>query len=75
MSCSEEEKASNEQNVSFQNENLKTEDGSVSNAAPDVCIAYKLHLECGRLINLYDWMEARTRQTFVSFTSSRDVSL
>uniref|UniRef100_A0A7N8X8M1 Origin recognition complex subunit 3 n=1 Tax=Mastacembelus armatus TaxID=205130 RepID=A0A7N8X8M1_9TELE len=37
---------------------LQTEDGSVSNAAPDICIAYKLHLECGRLINLYDWLEA-----------------
>ncbi|XP_029973199.1 origin recognition complex subunit 3 [Salarias fasciatus] len=42
----------------LQNENLRTEDGSVSNAAPDLCITYKLHLECGRLINLYDWMEA-----------------
>uniref|UniRef100_A0A3B5AVP3 Origin recognition complex subunit 3 n=1 Tax=Stegastes partitus TaxID=144197 RepID=A0A3B5AVP3_9TELE len=42
----------------LQNESLKTEDGTVSNAAPDICIAYKLHLECGRLINLYDWMEA-----------------
>lgn len=41
----------------FQNDSLKTEDGSVSNAAPDICIAYKLHLECGRLINLYDWLE------------------
>lgn len=41
----------------FQNESLKTEDGTVSNSAPDICIAYKLHLECGRLINLYDWLE------------------
>lgn len=41
----------------YQNENLKTEDGTVSNSAPDICIAYKLHLECGRLINLYDWLE------------------
>ena len=24
---------------------------------PDVCIAYKLHLECGKLINLYDWLQ------------------
>ncbi|MEQ2168301.1 hypothetical protein GOODEAATRI_012891, partial [Goodea atripinnis] len=39
------------------NDSLKTEDGTVSNAAPDICIAYKLHLECGRLINLYDWLE------------------
>ncbi|XP_066461309.1 origin recognition complex subunit 3 isoform X2 [Eleutherodactylus coqui] len=31
---------------------------TLSSAAPDICIAYKLHLECGRLINLYDWLEA-----------------
>ncbi|XP_053488995.1 origin recognition complex subunit 3 [Ictalurus furcatus] len=42
----------------LQNVNLKTDAGTVSNAAPDICIAYKLHLECGRLINLYDWLEA-----------------
>ena len=24
---------------------------------PDISIAYKLHLECGRLINLYDWLQ------------------
>ena len=23
---------------------------------PDLCVAYKLHTECGKLINLYDWM-------------------
>uniref|UniRef100_A0A8C6TK72 Origin recognition complex subunit 3 n=1 Tax=Neogobius melanostomus TaxID=47308 RepID=A0A8C6TK72_9GOBI len=42
----------------LQNENLRAEDGGVSNRAPDICVAYKLHLECGRLINLFDWMEA-----------------
>ncbi|XP_029316680.1 origin recognition complex subunit 3 isoform X2 [Cottoperca gobio] len=42
----------------LQNDRLKTEDGTVSNAAPDICIVYKLHLECGRLINLFDWLEA-----------------
>ncbi|KAL9913014.1 origin recognition complex subunit 3 isoform 1-T1 [Glossina fuscipes fuscipes] len=25
---------------------------------PDISIAYKLHLECGHLINLYDWLQA-----------------
>ncbi|XP_060518938.1 origin recognition complex subunit 3 [Cylas formicarius] len=25
---------------------------------PDICIAYKLHLECGKIINLYDWLQA-----------------
>ena len=24
---------------------------------PDISIAYKLHLECGKLINLYDWFQ------------------
>ncbi|KAF7669679.1 hypothetical protein LDENG_00142840 [Lucifuga dentata] len=42
----------------LQNDSLKTEDGTVSNTAPDICIVYKLHLECGRLINLYDWLQA-----------------
>uniref|UniRef100_A0A8C8I4W0 Origin recognition complex subunit 3 n=1 Tax=Oncorhynchus tshawytscha TaxID=74940 RepID=A0A8C8I4W0_ONCTS len=41
----------------LKNEDLRAEDGTVSNAAPDICIVYKLHLECGRLINLYDWLE------------------
>lgn len=54
----------------IQNESLKTEDGAVSNAAPDICIAYKLHLECGRLINLYDWLEAYS--TVVSAAESID---
>ncbi|KAM3594665.1 uncharacterized protein V6R79_011817 [Siganus canaliculatus] len=54
----------------LQNDNLKTEDGTVSNAAPDICIAYKLHLECGRLINLYDWLEAYA--TVVSAAEGKD---
>uniref|UniRef100_A0A8C3UVM6 Origin recognition complex subunit 3 n=1 Tax=Catharus ustulatus TaxID=91951 RepID=A0A8C3UVM6_CATUS len=37
---------------------LKCDGGGISNKAPDICIAYKLHLECGRLINLVDWLEA-----------------
>jgi len=36
---------------------LKSDGGSISNKAPDICIVYKLHLECGRLINLVDWLE------------------
>ncbi|XP_015240648.1 PREDICTED: origin recognition complex subunit 3 [Cyprinodon variegatus] len=54
----------------IQNDSLKTEDGTVSNAAPDICIAYKLHLECGRLINLYDWLEAYS--TVVSAAEGND---
>ncbi|KAG5857220.1 origin recognition complex subunit 3 isoform X1 [Anguilla anguilla] len=42
----------------LQNEALRSETGAISSAAPDICIVYKLHLECGRLINLYDWLEA-----------------
>ena len=41
----------------FQNEALKSEEGCIPNVAPDICIAYKLHLECSRLINLVDWSE------------------
>lgn len=36
---------------------MKCDAESISGAAPDICIAYKLHLECGRLINLVDWLE------------------
>ncbi|XP_043231579.1 origin recognition complex subunit 3-like [Amphibalanus amphitrite] len=31
---------------------------SIRPTMPDLCIVYKLHLECGRLINLFDWMQA-----------------
>uniref|UniRef100_A0A4W3IHB7 Origin recognition complex subunit 3 n=1 Tax=Callorhinchus milii TaxID=7868 RepID=A0A4W3IHB7_CALMI len=41
----------------LQNEILKSETGTIPNTAPDICIVYKLHLECGRLINLYDWLQ------------------
>lgn len=30
----------------------------ILNSMPDTCIAYKLHLECGTLINLYDWLQS-----------------
>ncbi|KAM9240453.1 origin recognition complex subunit 3 isoform 3-T3 [Leptosomus discolor] len=42
----------------LKNQALKSNGGSISNKAPDICIVYKLHLECGRLINLVDWLEA-----------------
>uniref|UniRef100_A0A8C7NSD2 Origin recognition complex subunit 3 n=1 Tax=Oncorhynchus mykiss TaxID=8022 RepID=A0A8C7NSD2_ONCMY len=54
----------------LKNEDLRAEDGTVSNAAPDICIVYKLHLECGRLINLYDWLEAYA--TVVSAAEGKD---
>ncbi|XP_055372601.1 origin recognition complex subunit 3 [Condylostylus longicornis] len=31
---------------------------TIKNTLPDISIAYKLHLECGKLINLYDWLQA-----------------
>ena len=41
----------------LQVDNLKIEnDDDIPGHFPDVCIAYKLHLECGKLINLYDWL-------------------
>ncbi|KAF2361440.1 hypothetical protein FHG87_007809 [Trinorchestia longiramus] len=30
----------------------------LSPSLPDISIVYRLHLECGRLINLYDWLQA-----------------
>lgn len=54
----------------LQNDSLRTEEGTVSKAAPDICIVYKLHLECGRLINLYDWLEAYA--TVVSAAEGKD---
>ncbi|XP_058031311.1 origin recognition complex subunit 3 isoform X1 [Ahaetulla prasina] len=42
----------------LKDDSLKCDAESISGAAPDICIAYKLHLECGRLINLVDWLEA-----------------
>lgn len=34
------------------------EDCSVVPTLPDLSVAYKLHLECGRMINLFDWLQA-----------------
>lgn len=34
---------------------------------PDICIAYKLHLESGALINMYDWL-----QSFVTIVSPNE---
>lgn len=42
----------------LENENLSVDTEIVSAKLPDICIVYKLHLECGRLINLYDWLQA-----------------
>ncbi|XP_033113233.1 origin recognition complex subunit 3-like [Anneissia japonica] len=36
----------------------KTEPGRMVESFPDLCIIYKLHLECSRFINLYDWLQA-----------------
>ncbi|WAR08427.1 ORC3-like protein [Mya arenaria] len=34
------------------------EGNHIGSRMPDTCVVYKLHLECGQLINLYDWMQA-----------------
>lgn len=34
------------------------ESGVISPSMPDLCIVYKLHLECTQLINLFDWLQA-----------------
>ncbi|XP_071506820.1 origin recognition complex subunit 3-like [Diadema antillarum] len=42
----------------LQNSECEKLGDGISNTLPDLCIVYKLHLECGRLINLYDWLQA-----------------
>ena len=32
-------------------------EGSIAASLPDLSVAYKLQGECGRLVNLYDWMQ------------------
>ncbi|XP_045627927.1 origin recognition complex subunit 3 isoform X2 [Ursus americanus] len=56
----------------LKNEALKSEEGCIPNVAPDICIAYKLHLECSRLINLVDWSEAFA--TVVTAAEKMDVN-
>jgi len=41
----------------LENPNLKIQDpGEIPTSLPDICIGYKLHLECPKLINLFDWL-------------------
>ncbi|XP_005377791.1 PREDICTED: origin recognition complex subunit 3 isoform X2 [Chinchilla lanigera] len=56
----------------LKNEALNSEEGCIPNIAPDICIAYKLHLECSRLINLVDWSEAFA--TVVTAAEKMDVN-
>lgn len=52
----------------MQEQCLRTESaGVIPASAPDICIAFKLHNECGRMINLCDWLEA-----FYTIVSSDD---
>ena len=37
--------------------NLGTDE--ISPVLPDISVAFKLHLECGKLINLYDWLQVK----------------
>ncbi|XP_059059897.1 origin recognition complex subunit 3 isoform X2 [Achroia grisella] len=37
---------------------LLTSSESAVDTLPDVCLAYKLHRECGKHINLFDWLQA-----------------
>jgi len=31
---------------------------SVTSQLPDTSVAFKLHMECSTMINIYDWMQA-----------------
>lgn len=37
---------------------LTSDSGSISATMPDLCIVYKLHLECGPMINVFDWLQS-----------------
>lgn len=34
------------------------EQSQLTSTMPDLSVVYKLHLECGRMINLFDWLQA-----------------
>ncbi|KAG0237232.1 Origin recognition complex subunit 3 [Actinomortierella wolfii] len=36
----------------------QSQEGLVLHTHPDTCILYKLYVECGRMINMYDWFTA-----------------
>ena len=44
--------------ASLQDESLQIRDShEIPRSFPDLCVAFKLMQEAGRLINLYDWMQ------------------
>lgn len=45
-------------NTYLHNDLLDLDPGQLTSDLPDVSLVYKLHLECSRLINLYDWLQA-----------------
>ncbi|XP_055600786.1 origin recognition complex subunit 3 [Uranotaenia lowii] len=49
------------------------EDASLIPTLPDLSVAYKLHQECGKMINLYDWLQAF--RTVVDTANDDDVEL
>lgn len=34
------------------------ENEQILSTMPDICVAYKLHLECNKFINLFDWLQS-----------------
>ena len=45
---------------------LQIEDVSdIPASFPDLSVAFKLHSECGRLINLFDWLQVRHEMSFI----------
>lgn len=49
------------------------DDSSLVPTLPDLSVAYKLHLECGRMINLFDWLQAF--RTVVDESNAEDSKL
>lgn len=54
---------------------ITSSEEEIPSSLPDICIAYKLHLECGRLVNLFDWLQVRNDIPYVIFSKSKSSSI
>lgn len=41
----------------MQTASLMNDEEGTSGNLPDICVAYQLYSECGKFINLSDWMQ------------------
>jgi hypothetical protein len=59
--------------LSFQSPALAmSSSSSIPASLPDLSVAYKLHSECGKLINLYDWLQENSQISFIILVGFTD---